>query len=123
MTDANRTLIISSKKPDEQLVASLSAKGQVFLKIITEVLDEKSRNQQAISAVDILLGITREFGGAQVYVPQERSVRSFLLHKEIIMHFKQGVGVADLAKNYKISNQSVYRIIDQNKSKGSKSCH
>ncbi|MGO2233499.1 MAG: Mor transcription activator family protein [Marinomonas sp.] len=123
MTAANRTIIISNQKPDEQLVASLSVKGQVFLQIISDVLDEKSRDQQPISAMDILLGIAHEFGGSQVYVPQEQSVRSFLFHKEIVEDFEQGLSVAELAKNHRISNQSVYRIIEQHKSKGDKPCH
>lgn len=120
MTDVNRILTVSSQKPNEHLVAALSIKGQALLQVIDDILDEKLRIQKPIEALDILLGIARELGGTQFYLPQERFLLSVVRAQEIIEKSDQGQNVTEIAKEYGLSVQTIYRII---KSKGDKPCH
>ncbi len=80
---------------------------------------EQQYQQQGIDDIKTTLNTTLAvidyLGGMQVYVPKGNRLRKYIRDMEIYHRFN-GNNIAELAKEYGHSEQSIYRIIAQQKS-------
>ncbi len=71
---------------------------------VNKVLDDEDK------ASEVVRQITKDFGGEQLYIPQERTAYRIEIDREIYNAFN-GCNVKELARKYKITTSAVYKII------------
>ncbi|MCX7880837.1 MAG: helix-turn-helix domain-containing protein [Ignavibacteria bacterium] len=57
--------------------------------------------------------IIEHFGGSSIYFPQVKKFRLAELKKKIVEEFQKGKTVKQIARESKVSINTVYRLIDQ----------
>lgn len=112
-----------NNKPSLDVMQALSPKGRLLLEAIQKVFNEKSQANDSITALEVVLGISRDLGGLQFYLPSERNLIATIMHKKVCDEYSQGTKATTLATKYEVSIQHIYRIIEKNKLKEDSSCH
>ena len=78
--------------------------------ISLEDLQEKHRSYAEIIGIERLLELAKVYGGTQIYIPKPEELLKNRKYKAISEEF-DGTNIKELAKKYRVSESTVYRLV------------
>ncbi|MFI3273741.1 Mor transcription activator family protein [Vibrio sp.] len=94
----------------QQIYSLLCPTSKSLLNVFESVI---KRNSSNLDAYELLLSVSQELGGAYVYIPIEKRLKTRLRDVAIYEDFEAGASVNELAQKHQVSVQKVYRALKE----------
>lgn len=81
--------------------------------IEVEELKELHKEYASIIGIDNLIALSKAFGGAPIYIPTYVKLLEPIIRKKAMNDYKKGLSIREIVKKYKISERTVYNLIEK----------